>query len=100
MARFPEAEARLLHVKICMKCNARNAMRATSCRKCGYKGLRPKNVEERVHDHSPNNGMMNTIGPPTRVSGMMAGHKKTSNGYFLVIQTWLTPFSFNRSISD
>ncbi|MAI04828.1 MAG: 50S ribosomal protein L40e [Euryarchaeota archaeon] len=47
MARFPEAEARLLHVKICMKCNARNAMRATVCRKCGYKGLRPKNVERK-----------------------------------------------------
>jgi len=47
MARFPEAEARLLHVKICMKCNARNAMRATSCRKCNYKGLRPKNVERK-----------------------------------------------------
>ena len=47
MARFPEAEARLLHVKICMKCNARNAVRATSCRKCNYKGLRPKNVERK-----------------------------------------------------
>lgn len=47
MARFPEAEARLLRVKICMKCNARNAMRATVCRKCGYKGLRPKNVERK-----------------------------------------------------
>ncbi|MEC7722660.1 MAG: 50S ribosomal protein L40e, partial [Candidatus Thermoplasmatota archaeon] len=29
MARFPEAEARMLHRKICMKCNARNAVRAT-----------------------------------------------------------------------
>lgn len=47
MARFPEAEARMLHRKICMKCNARNAMRAARCRKCGYKGLRPKNVERR-----------------------------------------------------
>ena len=36
MAKFPEAEARLLNVKICMHCNARNAIRATSCRKCGY----------------------------------------------------------------
>ena len=35
MARFPEAEARMLHRKICMKCNARNAVRATRCRKCG-----------------------------------------------------------------
>ena len=47
MARFPEAEARMLHRKICMKGNARNAMRATKCRKCGYKGLRAKNVERR-----------------------------------------------------
>ena len=31
---------------------------------------------ERAHDYSPNNGMMNTIGPPTSVNGMMAGHKK------------------------
>lgn len=44
MARFPEAEARLLNNRVCMKCNARNAVRATSCRKCGYKGLRLKDV--------------------------------------------------------
>ena len=48
MARFPEAEARLLGVKICMKGNARNALRATRCRKCGYKGLRHKNKETKV----------------------------------------------------
>jgi len=47
MARFPEAEARLLRVKICMKCNARNPWRGTRCRKCAYKGLRPKNVERK-----------------------------------------------------
>ncbi|MEC7508328.1 MAG: 50S ribosomal protein L40e [Candidatus Thermoplasmatota archaeon] len=47
MARFPEAEARLLHRKICMRCNARNAVRAVRCRKCGYKGLRPKNIERK-----------------------------------------------------
>ncbi len=45
MARFPEAEARKLNVKICRKCNARNALRATRCRKCGYTGLRPKKKE-------------------------------------------------------
>lgn len=45
MARFPEAEARLLDVKVCMKCNARNGLRATRCRKCSYKGLRLKNKE-------------------------------------------------------
>jgi len=47
MARFPEAEARLFNVKICMRCNARNPMRATKCRKCGYKGLRPKSKERK-----------------------------------------------------
>lgn len=45
MARFPEAEARNLVKKICMNCNARNAIRATRCRKCGYKGLRVKTRE-------------------------------------------------------
>ncbi len=45
MARFPEAEARNLVKKICMNCNARNAIRATRCRKCGYKGLRVKAKE-------------------------------------------------------
>lgn len=48
MARFPEAEARLLEKRICMKCNARNAIKATRCRRCGYKGLRPKSKERRV----------------------------------------------------
>jgi large subunit ribosomal protein L40e len=48
MARFPEAEARTLNVKICMRCNARNAMRATRCRKCGYQNLRTKNKERKA----------------------------------------------------
>ena len=47
MARFPEAERRRLHKMICMKCYARNAMRATRCRKCGSKELRPKAKEAR-----------------------------------------------------
>ncbi|MGB1589758.1 MAG: 50S ribosomal protein L40e [Candidatus Poseidoniaceae archaeon] len=47
MARFPEAENRMLKRSICMKCNARNAVRAKSCRKCSYKGLRPKNIERK-----------------------------------------------------
>ncbi|WP_330631523.1 50S ribosomal protein L40e [Halocatena halophila] len=47
MANFPEAEDRLLNKQICMRCNARNAQRATSCRKCGYKRLRPKAKENR-----------------------------------------------------
>lgn len=47
MARFPEAEARTLHKKICMKCYARNAPRATRCRRCGSRELRPKAKEAR-----------------------------------------------------
>lgn len=47
MARFPEAEKRLLDKKICMRCNARNASRSNRCRKCGYKHLRAKAKENR-----------------------------------------------------
>lgn len=47
MGRFPEAEAHILHVKICMDCNARNAVRATRCRKCKSKQLRMKSKESR-----------------------------------------------------
>jgi large subunit ribosomal protein L40e len=46
-ARFPEAEARLFNVKICMRCNARNPIKAETCRKCGYRGLRPKSKERK-----------------------------------------------------
>ncbi|MGD2247622.1 MAG: 50S ribosomal protein L40e [Candidatus Methanofastidiosia archaeon] len=46
--RSPEAQARLFKVKICMKCNARNAWRAKRCRKCGYGELRPKAKERRA----------------------------------------------------
>ncbi|MEA1993472.1 MAG: 50S ribosomal protein L40e [Euryarchaeota archaeon] len=42
------AEKRLFNVKICMKCNARNPWNAKKCRKCGYKGLRPKSKERRI----------------------------------------------------
>ncbi len=47
MARFPEAEARLLNKKICMKCNVGNPVKATKCRKCGYTQLRLKAKESR-----------------------------------------------------
>jgi large subunit ribosomal protein L40e len=47
MARFPEAEARLLHKTICMKCYARNPPKATQCRRCGSRDLRPKAREAR-----------------------------------------------------
>jgi large subunit ribosomal protein L40e len=48
MARFPEAEKRILNVRICMRCNARNPIRATRCRKCGYEGLRMKSKESKT----------------------------------------------------
>jgi large subunit ribosomal protein L40e len=47
MARFPEAEKRVLLKKICMRCSARNPVKAKRCRKCGYKGLRAKAKERR-----------------------------------------------------
>jgi large subunit ribosomal protein L40e len=47
VARFPEAERRRLHKMICMKCYARNAPRATRCRRCGSRELRPKAKEAR-----------------------------------------------------
>ena len=47
MARFEQAEARILAKQICMRCNARNSPRANTCRKCGYKNLRRKARERR-----------------------------------------------------
>jgi len=47
MPSYPEAEARILDKQICMRCNARNPMRADRCRKCGYKNLRRKAKERR-----------------------------------------------------
>ncbi|MFP4654615.1 MAG: 50S ribosomal protein L40e [Methanohalobium sp.] len=47
MARFPEAENRILNKTICMSCNARNALKAPRCRKCGYKHLRGKSKDTR-----------------------------------------------------
>jgi large subunit ribosomal protein L40e len=48
MAKNKAAVARTLEKLICMRCNARNPMRATRCRKCGYDRLRPKSKERRV----------------------------------------------------
>lgn len=48
MASFDAAEKRMLEKMICMRCNARNSKRATRCRKCGYKKLRPKAKEARA----------------------------------------------------
>lgn len=44
------ANNRNLNVKICLRCNAHNAVGAKRCRKCGYKKLRLKNRwETNVH---------------------------------------------------
>ncbi|MFB6160384.1 MAG: 50S ribosomal protein L40e [Haloferacaceae archaeon] len=47
MPKYEHATRRTLDKQICMRCNARNPPRATSCRKCGYKSLRPKSKEPR-----------------------------------------------------
>jgi len=47
MARFKEADERLLNKKVCLSCYARNAIKATRCRKCGYTSLRLKAKERR-----------------------------------------------------
>lgn len=47
MAKFKEAEIRLLTKTICMNCSATNSIKATRCRKCGYTHLRPKAKEIR-----------------------------------------------------
>ncbi|AXR76611.1 50S ribosomal protein L40e [Natrarchaeobaculum sulfurireducens] len=48
MPSFDAAEKRTLEKMICMRCNARNSKDAKSCRKCGYKNLRPKAKEKRA----------------------------------------------------
>lgn len=40
-------EKRRLRKKICMRCYARNPIKADHCRKCGYKGLRVKAKDSR-----------------------------------------------------
>jgi large subunit ribosomal protein L40e len=47
MAKFKEAEMRLLYKMVCMNCSATNSIRAKRCRKCGYTHLRPKAREIR-----------------------------------------------------
>jgi large subunit ribosomal protein L40e len=48
MASFDAAVERTLEKQICMRCNARNPVRADKCRKCGYKHLRRKSKERRA----------------------------------------------------
>lgn len=47
MARFPEAEARTLDKRICMRCGAKNPPKATRCRRCRTSELRVKAKESR-----------------------------------------------------
>jgi len=47
MTKFEAAEKRLFGFNICMRCNAKNPLKASKCRKCGYRGLRPKAKESR-----------------------------------------------------
>lgn len=47
MAKFPEAEKRLLNKKICMSCGATNPPKAKRCRRCHSKELRVKAKEGR-----------------------------------------------------
>lgn len=47
MARFPEAEKRLLNKKICMSCGATNPIRGKRCRRCRSQELRIKAKEGR-----------------------------------------------------
>ncbi|MGI5964385.1 MAG: 50S ribosomal protein L40e [Candidatus Methanomethylophilaceae archaeon] len=47
MARFKEAEERLLNKSVCMNCYATNPPKAEKCRKCRYTKLRPKAKESR-----------------------------------------------------
>ena len=47
MARFKEAEHRLLDKTVCMTCYATNPKKAERCRKCGSGDLRPKAKESR-----------------------------------------------------
>ncbi len=47
MARFKEADERLLNKKVCMSCSVTNAAKASRCRKCGYSKLRAKAKESR-----------------------------------------------------
>ena len=47
MARFKEAESRLLDKNVCMNCYATNPKGAKKCRKCGDSDLRPKAKESR-----------------------------------------------------
>src|SRR5438552_17912112 len=75
MARFPEAERRRLFKMICMQCYARNAPRATRCRKCGSKELRPKAKEARKEE---------VIGPRRRGLPLPAAPRKDPNALDLV----------------
>ncbi|MCX6777308.1 MAG: 50S ribosomal protein L40e [Candidatus Micrarchaeota archaeon] len=48
MGKFPIADAQIMKIWICRKCKSRNKRGVKSCRKCGYKHLRPKRKDLRA----------------------------------------------------
>lgn len=48
MGKFPEADAVLAKISVCLKCKTRNKRGMDKCRKCGSKFLRPKRREIRA----------------------------------------------------
>jgi ribosomal protein L40E len=48
MGRFPEADAELAEIKICLRCKTRNSVNRKKCRKCGSTYFRPKRRDIRT----------------------------------------------------
>ncbi len=42
MGKFPEADAEIAKIQICLRCKARVPITLKKCRKCGSEYLRPK----------------------------------------------------------
>ena len=47
MGKFPIADRALTRIWVCRKCKARNPAGSEKCRKCDYKGLRPKRARKK-----------------------------------------------------
>jgi ribosomal protein L40E len=48
MGKFPEADAEIASVQICLRCKRRNPKTVKKCRACGSGYLRPKRKEIRA----------------------------------------------------
>jgi large subunit ribosomal protein L40e len=48
MGKFPEGDAEIKCVKVCLKCKRRNRNTRTKCRVCGSQQMRPKRSEIRA----------------------------------------------------